>query len=150
MTIKALGTVGILLLLSGMGRVVSQEVRLPGDVRSGESIMSSYGFPVLSGVTHLCQERVYADRDDANRHITWDAFSSFLEPGQVVNFFRRELGDAGFNPKGGGGKWRFPVGSESPDRVLTVLHVEEEGPHSNCKERIPSGAKSILILSRKR
>src|SRR5882724_2805774 len=76
--------------------------------------------------------------------------SSSLEPGQVVNFFRRELGDAGFNPKGGGGTWRFPVGSESPDRVLTVLKVEEEGPHSNCKERIPSGAKSILILSRKR
>jgi hypothetical protein len=150
MTIKALGTVGILLLLSGMKGVISQEVRSPGDVSSSKSIMLSYGFPVLSGVTHLCQERVYAYGDDANRHITWDAFSSSLEPAQVVNFFRRELGDAGFNPKGGGGTWRFPVGSESPDRVLTVLNVEEEGPHSNCKERIPSGAKSVLILSRKR
>src|ERR1043166_4481185 len=60
MTIKALGTVGILLLLSGLGVVMSQEVRSSADVPSSESIMLSYGFPVLSGVTHLCQERVYA------------------------------------------------------------------------------------------
>ena len=32
-----------------------------------------------------------------------------------------------------------------PDRVLTVLSVEKEGPHSNCKERIPSGAKACLF-----
>jgi hypothetical protein len=43
-----------------------------------------------------------------------------------------------------GGTWRFPVGSKSPDRVLTVLSVEEEGPHSNSKEQIPSGAKAYL------
>jgi hypothetical protein len=149
-TIKALRTVGIFLLLSQTGAVMSQEVRSPRDIRSNESIMSSYGFPLLSKVTHLCQERVYADGEDANRHITWDAFSSSLEPSQVVKFFRHELDDAGFNPQGAGGTWRFPVSSESPDRVLTVLSVEEGGPHSNCREQIPSGAKSVLILSRKR
>jgi hypothetical protein len=148
-TVKTLGTVATLLLLSGTAGVVSQEVRSLGDIRSSESIMLSYGLPFLSGVTHLCQERVYADRQDANRHITWDAFSSSLEPSQVVDFFRRELGNAGFSPNGGGGTWRFPVGSESPNRVLTVLSVEEKGPHSKCKEQIPSDAKSVLILSRK-
>jgi hypothetical protein len=148
-TIKALGTVGMLLLLLGTRCVMSQETMLQGKLRSSESIMLSYGFPVLPGLTCLCQERVYPDREDANRHITWDALSSPLEPGEVVKFFRRELGDTGFSARGDGGTWRFPVGAKSPDRVLTVLTVNEEGPHSNCKEHIPAGAKSILILSRK-
>lgn len=146
--IKTLGTVGMLLLLLGAGGIKSQEASSSGDVSSRASIMLAYGFPLLSGVAHLCQGRVYRDKD-ANRHITWDAFTSSLEPSQVVNFFRRELGDGAFTPKGSGGTWRFPVGSESPDRVLTVVSVGEEGPHSNCKEQIPSGAKSVLILSRK-
>jgi hypothetical protein len=60
-TIKVLRTVGIFLLLSQTGAVVSQEVKSPSDNRSNESIMSSYGFPLLSEVTHLCQEGVYAD-----------------------------------------------------------------------------------------
>jgi hypothetical protein len=138
----------MLLLLLGAGGIKSQEARSSGDVSSSPSIMLAYGFPLLSRVVHLCQGRVYRDQD-ANRHIIWDAFTSSLEPSQVINFFRRELGDAAFSPKGGGGTWRFPVGSKSPDRVLTVLSVGEEGPHSNCKEQIPSGAKSVLILSRK-
>lgn len=150
-TIDALRAVAaIFLLISQTGLVVSQEGTSQGNVPSNESIMSSYGFPFLSGLKHLCQERVYADDKHASRHITWDAFSSSLEPSQVVKFFRHELGDAGFNPKGAGGTWRFPVGSAPPDRVLTVLSVKEEGPHSNCKEQIPAGAKSVLILSRKR
>jgi len=149
-TIKALGTVGIFLLLSEMGGVMSQEIRSPGDVGSSGSIMLSYGFPVLPGVTHLCEQRVYADGENANRHVTWDAFSSSLEPIEVIKFFRREFGDAGFNPNGRGGTWRFPVGSESPDRVLTVLSVGEEGPHSSCKKEMPLDAKSVLILSRRR
>lgn len=150
MTIKVLRTIGLILILSGTEGVMPQEARSTGDVLSSESILLSYGFPVLSGLTYLCQERVYVDQGDANRHITWHAFSSALEPGEVLKLLRQQLGDAGFNSEGSGGNWRFPVGSKSPDRVLTVLSVEKEGPHSNCKEQIPSTARSILIVSRKR
>jgi hypothetical protein len=34
---------------------MSQEVRSPAEVLPSESIMLSYGFPVLSGMTHFCQ-----------------------------------------------------------------------------------------------
>lgn len=111
--------------------------------------MLAYGFPVLSGLTFLCQERVYPDQSEANRHITWHAFSSSLEPRKVIELFRQQLGGAGFNPEGSGGTWRFPLGSKSPDRVLTVLNVGEKGPHSNCKAQIPLSAKSVIIVSRK-
>lgn len=149
-TIKVLGTIGLILILSGTEGITSQEARSTGDVPSSESILLSYGFPVLSELTYLCQERVYADQGDGNRHITWHAFSSALEPKEVIKLLRQQLGDAGFNPEDSGGTWRFPVGSKSPDRVLTVLSVEKQGPHSNCKEQIPSTARSILIVSRRR
>ena len=69
------------------------------------SIFKSYGFPSHRDLTHLCQKRVYASGSE----ITWDAFVSKAQPSEVVEYYLRKLGKAGFTREAKGGTWRLPA-----------------------------------------
>ena len=82
--------------------------------KSNDSILRSYEFPSHPDLTHLCQQRVY----ESGHEITWDAFASSARPSQLVDYYHRKLGDAGFTREGKGGFWRRPADAPRPQRVL--------------------------------
>lgn len=112
---------------------------------SPAAIFRSYQFPAHPNLTHLCQQRVYSKEGHA---ITWDAFASPARPSQLVAYYRRKLGAAGFTREGAGGRWSLPADSPSPERILEVSAVGADNPSSECEKRPPANARAIIILSR--
>lgn len=114
--------------------------------KSPESVFEFYEFPGHPKLTHLCQERVYSK---AGHEITWDAFASPARPSQLVAYYRRKLGDAGFTKEGAGGRWSLPADAESPRRILEVSRVGADNPARQCEKRPPAGSRAIILLSRR-
>ena len=108
-----------------------------------EVIFKSYDFPSHPNLTHLCNQRVYG----AGREITWDAFASSSAPSELVSYYRKKLGDAGFEKKGEGGAWRVPP-DDSPKRVLDIMATETDSPARQCEKSPPRDARTIIMLSR--
>lgn len=148
--LKGDGAVGFLILftiISVMGLAGHDPRRAAGqNSNSPASIFRSYQFPGHPNVTHLCQQRVYSA---AGHAITWDAFASPARPSQLVAYYRRKLGNAGFAREGAGGRWSLPADAPSPERILEVSGVGEDGPASECEKRPPANARSIILLSRR-
>lgn len=109
-------------------------------------VMASYGFPPHQSLEHLCAQRVY---EGSGGHLTWDAFSSSLDPQALLVAYRSKLGEAGLQPTAHGGTWRLPANAEPPLRVLDILPISAGGPHRGCEKSPPANAKSILIVSRR-
>ena len=111
---------------------------------ANDSIFKAYGFPSYPGLTHLCQQRVYGSGSE----ITWDAFASAAAPDEIVEYYLRKLGKAGFTKDDKGGTWRLPAGAAQPKRVLNIMAVETDNPARQCKEHPPADSRSIILLSR--
>ena len=114
------------------------------DSDANDAIFKDYNFPGHPHLTHLCQQRV----SGAGREITWDAFASPAAPREVVDYYRRKLGDAGFTREGEGGAWRLPAGAPHPHRVLDVLASGTDNPSRACENQPPSNTRTIILLSR--
>ncbi|MEO1126974.1 MAG: hypothetical protein AAFX95_23295 [Cyanobacteria bacterium J06639_16] len=112
---------------------------------SHESIFQFYQFPSHPNLTHLCRERV---QGSSGEEITWDAFASLARPAQLVAYYRRKLGDAGFTSEGGGGRWGLPADAPRPERVLEVSAVGAANPSRHCEKRPPANSRAIILLSR--
>ena len=95
---------------------------------SNDSIFQSYEFPSHPNLTHLCQQRVYG----SGHEITWDAFASSAKPSQLVDYYHRKLGDAGFTREGEGGLWRRPADAPRPERVLDIKAIETDTLSRQC------------------
>jgi len=117
-----------------------------GGSDSPESVFDFYEFPVHPRLTHLCQQRVYSK---AVHEITWDAFASPARPSQLLAYYRRKLGDAGFTKEGAGGSWSLPADAPSPRRILEVSRVGADNPARQCEKRPPANSRSIILLSRR-
>jgi len=109
-----------------------------------EAIFHKYDFPTFPDLTHLCQQRVYM-AGKGTRHITWDAFASEAAPSIIVEYYRECLGKDGFSPETHGGTWRFP--EEKPERVLSIMPVQADGPYRSCDRKPPESTRSIIIIS---
>jgi hypothetical protein len=141
--------VGFLLLfiiISATGPVghVAQQGSVENS-NSPESIFQFYQFPSHPNLTHLCQERVYSS---SGHEITWDAFASPARPSQLVAYYRRKLGSAGFTREGAGGRWSLPADTQRPQRVLEVSGVRADNPSRQCEKRPPANSRAIILLSR--
>lgn len=114
---------------------------------SHKEVFQFYQFPVHPNLTHLCRGHVLGS---AGEEITWDAFASPVRPSQLVAYYRRKLGDAGFAREGGGGIWRLPADAPHPERVLEVsgVKVGDDNPSSQCEKRPPANSRAIILLSR--
>src|SRR4051812_34336082 len=99
---KPLHTATLLLLLLALVGSSGDGSKLGSGTEENERIFKEYGFPSHEGLTHLCRQRVYG----SGREITWDAFASTAVPAELVQYYRRKLGDAGFEKDGEGGMWR--------------------------------------------
>ena len=111
---------------------------------SNDSIFQSYEFPSHPNLTYLCQQRVYG----SGHEITWDAFASSAKPSQLVNYYRRKLGDAGFTREGKGGFWRRPADTPRPQRVLDIKAIGTNNPARDCEKKPPANSRAIIIISR--
>jgi hypothetical protein len=80
------------------------------------------------------------------KHITWDAFASEAAPSAIIEYYKKLLGNAGFSAETDGGTWRFP--EDKPERVLSIMFVEADGPHRSCKRLPPANTRGIIIISR--
>ena len=109
-----------------------------------EAIFHKYDFPALPNLTHLCQQRVYM-AGKGTMHLTWDAFASEAAPSLLVEYYQKCLGKDGFSPETDGGTWRFP--EEKPERVLSIVPVQADGPHWSCDRKPPENTRSIIIIS---
>lgn len=112
--------------------------------KANDSIFRSYEFPGHPNLTHLCQRRVYG----SGHEITFDAFASSARPSQLVAYYRRKLGDAGFTEEGQGGFWRRPADAPRPQRVLDIKAIGTDNPSSDCEKKPPANSRSIIIVSR--
>ncbi len=115
-----------------------------GNSNVNDSIFQSYGFPAHPNLTHLCTEYVYG----LDNHITWDAFVSPAKPSELVDYYRRKLGDAGFTREGEGGSWRRPADATQPQAVMNIMAIGTDNPSRNCKKKPPSDSRAIIIISR--
>ena len=112
---------------------------------SREEVFRFYQFPVHPKLTHLCRGHVLGS---AGEEITWDAFASPARPSQLVAYYRRKLGDAGFTREDRGGIWRLPADAARPERVLEVSGVGADNPSRECEKRPPANSRAIILLSR--
>jgi hypothetical protein len=110
-----------------------------------KTIFHTYNFPTYPNLTHLCQQRVYME-GKGTKHITWDAFASEDAPSVIIEYYKKHLGNAGFSAEADGGTWRFP--EDKPERVLSIMFVEADGPHRSCKRNPPTNTRSIIIISK--
>jgi hypothetical protein len=113
-----------------------------------EPIFKRYGFPVVSGLTHLCQQNVYP-AGNPGWHITWDAFASGSTPSALVDEYRKKLGDAGLAREREGGIWRLPANAAQIERALEIVPTGAEGPHRSCARKPPVGSRSIIVVSKR-
>ncbi|MBX3182983.1 MAG: hypothetical protein KIT72_17675 [Polyangiaceae bacterium] len=113
---------------------------------SVEALLASYGFPSQPGLTALCAGRVY---EGSGGHLTWDAFTSSESPEALIKRFQERLSERGFGKEPGGGSWKLPAGSRTPDRVLSVLPLSAAGPHKTCDAKPPEGAVTVVVASRR-
>ena len=111
---------------------------------SNEQIFKGYGFPVHNGLTHLCGERVY----DSGVEITWEAFASPARPSELIAYYRRKLGDAGFTEEGSKGLWRLPASAPRPQRFLEIMPAGADAPYKSCDKSPPANTKSIIMISK--
>ncbi|HYJ45867.1 MAG TPA: hypothetical protein VEV81_04570, partial [Pyrinomonadaceae bacterium] len=109
-----------------------------------EPIFKEYGFPGHTGLTHLCGERVYGFKVE----ITWEAFASPARASEIIAYYRRKLGDAGFTAAGGKGIWRLPATAPRPQRVLEVMPVGADSPSKSCGKSPPAKTQSIIVISK--
>ena len=109
-----------------------------------EAIFLTYNFPTYPNLMHLCQQRVYI-AGQGSMHITWDAFASEVAPSVIIEYYNKLLGNDGFSNETDGGTWRFP--EEKPERVLSIMSVEADGPHQSCNKNPPANTRSIIIIS---
>lgn len=113
-----------------------------------ESIFKRYGFPAVSGLTHLCQQNVYP-AGSPGWHITWDAFASGSTPSALVDEYRKKLGDAGLAREREGGIWRLPANAAQIERALEIVPTGADGPHRSCARKPPVGSRSIIVVSKR-
>jgi len=113
-----------------------------------ESMFKRYGFPAVSGLTHLCQQNVYP-AGNPGWHITWDAFASGSTPSALVDEYRKKLGDAGLAREREGGIWRLPANAAQIERALEIVPTGAEGPHRSCARKPPVGSRSIIVVSKR-
>jgi hypothetical protein len=111
-----------------------------------EQIFKDYGFPSHSGLTRLCGERVYSST--SGHEIVWDAFASEDKPSDLIDYYRRKLGDAGFTKEGESGIWRLPAKAAHPKRVLEILPAGADAPYKSCEKLPPAKTKSIVMISK--
>jgi hypothetical protein len=102
-----------------------------------------HGFPSFETARHLCQQRVYA----ADTEILWDALTTEVPPDRAVSFYTERLGKKARTREADGWTWRLPVGAQQPERVLALHAVTADGPWKRCDQSIPSGAKTVIVLS---
>ena len=112
--------------------------------KSNDSIFKSYEFPSHPKLTYLCQKRVYG----SGHEITFDAFASSARPSQLLDYYRRKLGDAGFTREGKGGFWSLPADAPRPERVLDIKAIGTDNPSSDCEKKPPANSRAIIIISR--
>jgi hypothetical protein len=107
-------------------------------------VHGEYGFPAAPSAISLCEQRAYG----SGLEITWKAFAVPAAPAELVTFYRERLGSAGFTPEGEGGTWKLPAGAVRPQRVLSILPADADGPHRQCEKSPPAGTRSIVVFSR--
>jgi hypothetical protein len=108
-------------------------------------IFQAYDFPSYPNLEHLCKQR---DDGVSGQHMTWDAFASESLLDSVVNYYRENLGNAGFTKEEDGGTWRFPTGVSQPERVLTIMPVGAIHSYCSCDKKPSANSRSIVILYR--
>ena len=113
---------------------------------SSDTIMKRYGVPSYAGLNHLCNQRIYSVK--GTHIITWDAFSSRASPAKLVAYYLNKIGKEAYTREESGGTWRLPVESLNPETVLSIIPHNKSGPHEACKKKLPTGAQSIVIVSK--
>ncbi len=101
-------------------------------------------FPVEPGMTELCDGRVTPSGPGA--HITWQAMGSTLTPEKLIAWYRKKLGDKGFEKTQDGGVWRRQDATVVAG-VLSIHPIQTEGPHSQCRDKVKKGTKAVAIFS---
>jgi hypothetical protein len=130
-------------IISVIGLIGHGSQQAAGDSsKSNDSIFQSYEFPSHPKLTHLCQRRVYG-----SAHITWDAFASSARPSQLVAYYRRKLGAAGFTREGKGGFWRRPADAPRPQRVLEIQAISTDNLSRDCEKKPPANSRAVIIIS---
>ena len=110
---------------------------------SPDKVFRSHGFPRFESARHLCQERVYG----SGAEISWDVLTTSVQPDQLAAFYTEHLGVKALTKDVDGWTWRLTSGSPQPDHVLSIHPITAEGPWKQCKQSIPSDAKTIIMLS---
>jgi hypothetical protein len=112
---------------------------------SAARLFDDYGFPVLAAVEHLCGRRDYPP---GGGELTWDAFACESPPAELVERYKKRIGESGFQARGQGAIWTVPAGAPNP-RTLEVLALDAQGKHRSCTAKPGPGAKSVIVISRR-
>jgi hypothetical protein len=112
---------------------------------SAARLFDDYGFPALAAVEHLCGRRDYPP---GGGELTWDAFASDTPPAELVERYKKRIGETGFQRRGQGAIWTVPAGAPLP-RTLEVLSLEAQGRHRACAAKPGPGARSVIVISRR-
>lgn len=105
---------------------------------------STIQYPAL---TQFCSGHVTGARTSAGAgsHIGWTAYYSLDAPDTVVAWYKGRLPSGLHRREGKEDIWRVPP--DRPTSVLTVSAPGEPGPHTDCKERLPATARTIIVTS---
>ena len=110
--------------------------------QEAEDDMKSYGVPNYPGLEYVCES--VADDFEHGIAIYEKTLASADEPGQVIEFYRKALGEAGLHEAGAETFWRIPP--EDPRKVFIVRPVlEHPGNPFGCS--LPLRAKTLVIAS---
>jgi len=110
---------------------------------SPDDVFSRHGFPRFESARHLCQQRVYG----SGIEISWDALTSAVQTDRLAAFYAERLGVKVMTQDVNRWTWRLPAGPSRPHHVLSIHPVTADGPWKQCKQPIPSDARTIIMLS---
>ncbi len=108
-------------------------------------IFDAYGFPITSGLTHVCKRRVL--EPDGTR-LTYDTFTSGQTPAQLLAFYEKRLTSRGMTRDATGTIWNLPAGAAAPTRTLRIADLSAQGRHRACGQPPGAAAQAWLVLTR--
>ena len=115
-----------------------------GPDKKADDVFRSYNFPSYDQATHLCGKNVLANVAE----IRWDAFSSRRSVKEVSTSYEEKLGKEGFQREGDTRRWKFPINSDKPERIIEIMPAGARGPYQECGESPSPPPKSIIMVSR--
>jgi hypothetical protein len=115
---------------------------------SGLIVAVAVTVPIYPGATAYCSQHVTGAPRGAlpGPSISWTAYYTDDAPEAVAAWYQRRLPDAQHRREGREDIWRLPA--DHPEAVVSVTAVVDAPPPLDaCKQRVPTKARTLILLS---